>query len=270
MLTSRTRPWRPRDPDSRRRTGYARGIADVTKAGRRGTAPCSQSCYSTLQHASNRSVISRIVAAISRWKGGKILSSALKAALKGNHDGFLIADLRSDETSPPALDALRDALDVLRDVDPRRYRRLRRDVTWIAAADHAFAHATYAPAAAAITIGSHILAHHGPRVVASYIAHEGAHARIWASGVSHSRARLAAIERRCLLEQQAFVHRLKDAAAIKRWIDDIVRSEPWKSHENDEALVLAKKLSLLEESGMSKVRKRVLRWILLRQGESGR
>lgn len=144
---------------------------------------------------------------------GGIRSSIRWALLKGlfflsprvSLDGLEIVDV-AEEDSARMLECLREALRVLERNDPRRYRRLKRDVRRIVVMK--VGQPEYAAEVGACLLRSRYVREGGAAEVATTLVHEATHARLSSFGIGYGRTLRARVEAICVKEQIAFAERL--------------------------------------------------------------
>ena len=112
---------------------------------------------------------------------------------------------------PTELARVSAAIQLIRDRDPRRFQRLRRDLRgiWIV---HIVGAGEYEPELHLCKLDPTYVQKTDVTVVAATIIHEATHARLWRFGYDSSmRSR---IERLCLKEEIAFASRLNDSSEV--------------------------------------------------------
>jgi hypothetical protein len=153
--------------------------------------------------------------------------------------GLLLLSARSrvkefevyDATTGPfesALVRIHDALAVVREQAPRRYKRMRQDVRRFVIIGAGGAE--YWRQLDAIALTRQMIAIESPDELAVTIVHEATHARVASMGIPYLPALRERIERLCVREEVAFAKALPDG---ERWAGQALRAleSPWWTDE---------------------------------------
>lgn len=157
-----------------------------------------------------------------------LLSGAILDLIRAGSESQVIDGIeliRGDNSAPEtAYPAVGAALQLIQAADPRRIKRIRRDIRRIYVVGSVAAR--YIHSRRAILLSSESVAHWDTRAVAIIIAHEAVHARLEGSGISYSRHNASRVEERCIRDTIAFACLLSDG---ERYVDWISRSldHPW-------------------------------------------
>ena len=144
----------------------------------------------------------------------------LRAAPRRRHGRLPLYDVSIGEGSgTPNLQKLSDALDLLRQHDERRYRRLQGDVRRVIVAHYDAGYAAFMPRVGTIIVQRDFLQAQPAASAAALIVHEGAHARVWKMGVHDVERVHDRLERRCNTEMRAFAERLPNGRYLVEWAD---------------------------------------------------
>ena len=127
----------------------------------------------------------------------------VKSSGKQTVDGLLIV---SDKGTEKVTEALR----LIRDFDPTRYRRLLRDVRQILVTTLPASIAQWMDSLRACELDERYIIRDGttPELVASIIVHEATHARLMRCGIGYEESLRDRVERVCLRQEIAFAARL--------------------------------------------------------------
>lgn len=140
-----------------------------------------------------------------------------------------LLDAEGPESARQLFDHVRRALTLLEDVQPRLLARMRRDVrrAFIGLGPYCAYWSTFRT----ILLGSRSVRTSDATYLASVFVHEAVHARFYRRGIRMWPDLEARIERRCLLEQIAFVECIEGgeslAADLRQWLD-----RPWWTAEH--------------------------------------
>ena len=143
---------------------------------------------------------------------------AVKASAKQTVNGMVIVFSKHKGSEAP--DRVAAALQLIRDLDPVRYRRVVRDlkriwITTIAGAAGRFVNSTSTcELDERFVLGEHTLTEH----VASVIVHEATHARLHQWGIGYEEELRHRVEWVCMRRELAFAAKLPDGASIPDWI----------------------------------------------------
>lgn len=158
------------------------------------------------------------------------------------------------------------ALRLIGELDPRRLERLRQDVRSILvihAGQSAFGYASRL-----MQLDLPLVTRGSAGMVAIVIVHEAAHARLAAAGIITTRHTEARIERRCVLEQIAFMRLLEEAGwrGLPKAMEQLTAalSAPWWTKERRHQ----RELILLSQLGFGPLF--VRSWSLLSRPRGGR
>jgi hypothetical protein len=119
-----------------------------------------------------------------------------------------------------------ESLELIASVEPRRFRRLSRDIRRIVVTPFARANAAYLPKSRTCYVSHEIAKKHSVANVAILLVHEATHARFEVSGVRHWPDRRARFERACVRAELAFADQLPRAQFpnIDSWIERRTRT----------------------------------------------
>jgi hypothetical protein len=154
-------------------------------------------------------------------------------------DGLWIGTFEAEEG--PILERVEQALQVIKTHDPRRYDRLRRDLSriWVRllTGDRGCFNATLR----ACELDSRFVldSNTTPVELAATIVHESAHARIEQCGIAYRRELRHRIEAACRRQEIAFANRLPDGVVIRERADEWLAtpSEFWSDDAFEERYV---------------------------------
>jgi hypothetical protein len=189
-----------------------------------------------------------------------------RLSLRREHRGFRLLSFFSsvegmDEVAHARI-AL--ALDLIAAVDPRRFARIRRDMPNIRVirAGGGFFEAAIPTC---VVDWPHVM--WNPVVeLAKTIVHEATHARLHRAGIDYPERWQRRIERRCLLEEVAFLRRLPDggaqAARREAQVEPALASEWWLPHNAIERAIA--------QARAESVPRWLLRWLEYRQARLAR
>jgi hypothetical protein len=158
-------------------------------------------------------------------------------------NGIEIVDI-AEEESELTIACLREALNVLRLTDSRRYRRLKQDLGRIAIVRAGGP--DFAPEVNACLLRSRYVRDAGPGAIATSLIHEATHARLWRLGVGYAPRLRARVEKICVEEQIAFAKRLGDPFVLAQLEAKMQR--PWwtPSQLHERRITALKQLGLPE------------------------
>jgi hypothetical protein len=146
------------------------------------------------------------------------------------------ASLTNNESVLPRLAA---AIALIKGIDPRRLRRLERDLQRVIVLGVETPNAGYDPHMPAIFVRVGAVTDYTAQLTAALLVHEATHARIWSAGVHEVEAIHDRLERRCWLETLAFAVRIPDSSALREWVEGILRERSWGAYKkygsNEEA-----------------------------------
>ena len=146
-----------------------------------------------------------------------IINLQLLRAPRARVGAILVADLGDqDPAQANTLDRLSAALDAVRDVSPRRFQRMQRDVRRVLAA-YIPVFALYHSGSATIFVQHELIAEQDAKGIAVLLVHEATHARIAHAGVKLNPQNKLQVERRCYLEQIDFASQLRGGAPLVEW-----------------------------------------------------
>lgn len=143
-----------------------------------------------------------------RWA---LLNGLFLVSPKSLLDGVEVIDV-AEEESDQTLRNLHKALQVISRADPRRYRRLKRDLRRIVltkAGGPQFASET-----GACLVRSGYVRENSPEAVATTLVHEAAHARLHRQGIGYGPSVRSRVEEICVREQIAFAKLLENAEIL--------------------------------------------------------
>ena len=146
------------------------------------------------------------------------------------------ASLTSNESVLPRLAA---AIALIESIDPRRLRRLERDVQRVIVLGVETPNAGYDPYLPAIFVRVGAVTDYTAQLTAALLVHEATHARIWSAGVHEVEAIHDRLERRCWLEALAFAVQVPDSSPLREWLECILQEQSWGTYKkygtNEEA-----------------------------------
>src|SRR5688500_12391223 len=122
--------------------------------------------------------------------------------------GVGIADASSSAFASMPLNKVKAALRIIAQYDPRRWRRLRNDVSRIVILDLSGAHGGHIAGSRSCIVSRQRLARDTPALIALTIVHEATHRRIDRAGIRYWPDLQSRIERRCVAEELAFAEKL--------------------------------------------------------------
>jgi hypothetical protein len=157
-----------------------------------------------------------------RWRLGRYPSTRV-GPLR-----LIDASLTNNEAVLPRLAA---AIALIERIEPRRLRRLERDVRRVVVLGVETPNAGCDPYTSAVWVRVGVVTACTAQVTAALLVHEATHARIWRAGVHEVEAIYARLERRCWLEALAFVLRVPDNAVARDWVESIVDEEAWGTYK---------------------------------------
>lgn len=137
-------------------------------------------------------------------------------------DGIEVIDVAEDQ-SKRTLVGVREALQVIQRVDPRRYARLRQDLHRIVVLKAGGPE--FAPEVGACLLPSGYVRESNAAAVATTLVHEATHARLWRRGIGYGPDLRGRVERTCVKEQVAFAERLGDVHILSQLREKLQR--PW-------------------------------------------
>jgi hypothetical protein len=141
------------------------------------------------------------------------------ASAKRTIDGTMIVFSKHKGNEAP--DKVAAALQLIRNFDPVRYRRVVRDlkqiwITTIAAAAGQFVNSTSTcELDVRFIVGEHTTAEH----IASVIVHEATHARLHQWGIGYEQELRDRVEQVCMGRELAFAAKLPDGESIRGWVE---------------------------------------------------
>ena len=146
-----------------------------------------------------------------------------------------------------------EALNIIYEVDPKRLRRIQRDVKYLLVTDAPSS--AYLALSRTCLLSRRLVGRRHPVRVALTIVHEATHARIASAGIISRDSLRARIEKRCVAEQVALLMKLRDAGyggteAWATYLEERLRRPWWTPDE-----VLRRKEMMLQEHGAP-------RWLL--------
>jgi hypothetical protein len=128
-------------------------------------------------------------------------------ARKTRHRGVTIGLFLLGDQSPLVIrEQVTKALDLIAEVDPRRYTGLRHDHVRVLVEDGPMSH--YLSLTNTCVLSLDVVQNQPTERIALTIVHEATHARLYRGGVGYDRKNQARRERRCVLEQVDFLRRL--------------------------------------------------------------
>lgn len=127
----------------------------------------------------------------------------------------------ADENGQLVLDRISVALEQINRFDARRLRRLRRDVERIIIWRQPTP-ASFVQCGRMITLDVDFVLDYQVEARSAVLVHEATHARLSTHGIHQSGRHFAAVERRCYLEQLAYLERVPDAEAWRDWTRQVL------------------------------------------------
>jgi hypothetical protein len=129
---------------------------------------------------------------------------------------------------PAAFARVANALVLIRQTDPERFRRLKRYIRQIVLLRRSRTAGAFYPGTSMCSLETSFVRDYSSAQVALLLVHEATHARMCASGVSASPNLRHRIELRCISEEIAFGRRLPpdQFPEVNDWIAGRLRSEP--------------------------------------------
>jgi hypothetical protein len=137
-------------------------------------------------------------------------------------DGIEVIDV-AEEHSRETLEALLQVFDILARADPRRYKRLKLDMSRVALMKAG--HPEFASEVGACLIRSRYVREGDPRRVATTLVHEATHARLHRLGISYGRGSRGRVEELCVKQEVLFAERLEDPQIVAQLREELRR--PW-------------------------------------------
>lgn len=138
-----------------------------------------------------------------RWL---LLSILFRLSEKWCLDGLEIVDVAG--ANGQVKENLKSALALISRVDPRRYRRLKRDLRRIVLLKGG--PPQYASEVHACVLPSKYVREGAPSAVATTMVHEATHARLWLAGIGYGLRIRSRVEVACVRQQLAFANLLGD------------------------------------------------------------
>jgi len=124
--------------------------------------------------------------------------------------------------------SIEEALRLIKVHDPRRYDRLRKDLTriWVRLVPGALAR--YVPVLETCEVDERfVLAEtSSPELIAAAIVHEATHARLWRRGIGYDEGRRARVEAACFRRELAFAAKLPNAERVRELARDALTIPP--------------------------------------------
>ena len=165
----------------------------------------------------------------------------LRHSLQREHRGFrLLSFMMADEgMNEVAVARMALALDLIAACDPRRFARIRRDMpnVRVIRAGGGF----FEEAIPTCVVDWPSVSWYPVVDLATTIVHEATHARLARAGIGYPEAWQLRIERRCMLEEIAFLRRLPDggarAAAREAELEPSLSKEWWLPHKSIERTI---------------------------------
>jgi hypothetical protein len=167
-----------------------------------------------------RRILSQVIAVLSseirlvgeRW----LLSSAPRAAVRT----FELRNYGVRHETEVLFAKMAAAIDLVAEVDPRRFSRMRSDIKYIIATPLQKANAAYLPKSRTCYLNSSVVKNHSAANLAILLVHEATHARLELAGVRQWPDRRMRFERVCVRAEIAFADRLPRATfpTIESWI----------------------------------------------------
>jgi len=128
----------------------------------------------------------------------------------------------------PVMRRIEEALRLIKVHDPRRYDRLRKDLTriWVRLVPGALAR--YVPVLETCEVDERfVLAEtSSPELIAAAIVHEATHARLWRRGIGYDEGLRARVEAACFRRELAFAAKLPNAERVRELARDALTIPP--------------------------------------------
>lgn len=139
--------------------------------------------------------------------------------------GVLVADITAEPQSNVRLDKVTQAMLLVHELDPRRFRRIVSDLRRIVIT-RAQSAAEYVSAASACFMDAAYVETRSREVLASAIVHEATHARLTKRGIPNHPELRSRIEHRCVREEIAFLRRVEGSEPLVKALIERL-NEPW-------------------------------------------
>lgn len=163
---------------------------------------------------------------IGPWLSRMLAQRAIALAPREQRESLWLVDLSCEGEATETLIRLRQAIELVRSLGPRQYRRLLRDCRYVAVLPPGGALGAYWHGLRLCGVASDHLMAATPTSVAMTLVHEAMHARIAGLGIPYDEARRGRIEQLCVAAEVDLVRQLPDgeayAAAARAALD-----RPW-------------------------------------------
>ena len=182
-------------------------------------------------------VFSHVLPSVQTAVRSTLLRAAVTVSPCVELEGFVIVDLRFGQSDESALDRVANAIRLVKVTDPKRARRIRRDIQRIVIMDLGEAGGSYISEIDACALDPHQVQERPIEATALIIVHEATHARIHKAGIKYTPRMRDRIEKLCVNEEIAFARRLSDG---EQYIVNARRAleQPWWSvaaeHDREE------------------------------------
>ena len=144
-----------------------------------------------------------------------------------------LAPVLHEEVGTRALQKVSAALNLIAEYDPRRMRRIARDMPWIWIQSSAYAPASFRDHARLCTLDREWVAaqENSPALIAAVLVHEATHARLFRRNIPYPEGARARVEALCDAQSAAFARRLPDGEGLARRMLDRRPDETYLSDE---------------------------------------
>lgn len=167
-----------------------------------------------------------------------IQRAVLKLGPKRIVHGIPLVDWILDDSEDPALEAVESALNLIWEVDPRRFRRMRQDVRYIVVTRTAGSAGEHWADIRSVLLDAHNANRQVREAIAMTIVHEATHARVrrWGVEISEDLSREEAV---CVRAEIAFAKKIPGTDHLIRGAEAKLASRYWeRSRVNDIAKFL--------------------------------
>src|SRR6266542_5713544 len=155
-----------------------------------------------------------------------------------------VAPMRDDQIKARAFEKVAAALDLIAEYEPRRLRRIARDIQGVWVRRAAYAPAYYIEALRLCVIDRKFVTPEdtAPAMIAVALVHEATHARLFRNKIPYTEAIRPRIEAVCDEQSAAFARRLPDGESLARRILEGRPADPshWSNDNLDRRLVEAR------------------------------
>ena len=170
-------------------------------------------------------------------------------------EGLVVVDLTQSQQASRLFPTVEAALAMIREVDPRRFARILRDVKRIAVMRSFASAGEYWPQYEAVALEVQHLETHTLLSICMTIVHEATHARIKRWGVRDSIDR-ERIERACVKQEIAFARKVPGSERLIEGALEKLGTEWWKEQSSSHRFERR-----LERAGTPRWLRRILKWL---------